>query len=134
MPKKTHFLLFLSAVLIILLAAVHIVASIFYLYWTIPWLDIPMHFLGGVWAAATALWVYFFSDYFGGRVFDKRVAWTIALGSAVIIGIGWEIFEYVLSATFASNYWLDTSIDLLLDVLGATLLYSVVCRQEFFRR
>ncbi|MDP3015044.1 MAG: hypothetical protein Q8N28_01380 [bacterium] len=44
--------------LLILILSFHILTTINHWYWTYPWLDIPMHFLGGFWVAMVFLYFW----------------------------------------------------------------------------
>lgn len=92
-----------------------------YLYWKNVWFDIPMHFLGGltigVFAAAL---VYRFRP------------WFFVLLSTVAF-VGWEVFEYLFGIPKEANYVFDTSLDLLMDALGALIVYGVA-RATLWRR
>jgi len=43
-------------VLGIIIAFLHQSAVALYWYWSVPWFDIVMHFLGGLWVGTCALW------------------------------------------------------------------------------
>ena len=110
-----------------LIAALHLLAIELYWYWTYLWFDILVHFLGGFLVALGALWLVFYSGYLShGFLFSKIRACTIALGAGIVIGILWELFEVVTGPPAASNYALDTSLDMLFDVLGAYGAYLFV--------
>lgn len=97
----------------------HVVADKFFLYWTVPIIDIPMHILGGIMAglfAGVALMAAGKSQTFRG----------IILGS-LIVGIGWEILELVTHAAEPSLWWYkyDTAKDLIDDMIGGTIAYII---------
>ena len=54
--------------------------------------------------------------YFG---YMPSVVWGIA--GALLLGIAWEAFELVAGLVPEANYALDTSIDLLMDVIGGAV-------------
>jgi hypothetical protein len=64
------------------------------------------------------------------RIFDVLIL-------SLIVGVAWEVFEYVfglLDWSAGETYWSDTMVDILMDVIGATLaviLYKIVCIVEF---
>lgn len=106
------------------IAVLHTVATVFSLYWTLWWYDMPLHFLGGVFITLLVLWVWFLSGYVvaptattpATRVFLFTVLWLI------VIGIGWEAFERALGHTWSvEGYWLDTGIDIALDIIGGAV-------------
>lgn len=103
---------------LVVIATLHILALEFSLYWLYPWFDIMVHFLGGLFTALFALWLFFESGYV--RINNNvQNALLVAGVSILVIGIGWEIFELVAGVPIEDNFVLDTTIDLIMDVLGA---------------
>ena len=46
--------------------------------------------------------------------------------SLLVVGVAWEVFEYVFEITGTTNdYTFDTSVDLIFDLLGAFLASSI---------
>lgn len=113
------------AVLVCVIAVMHIIATLFFLYWTLWWYDVILHFLGGIFSGLLVLWLRFFSGYFGspsippeGRVLCFAVVTTLC------IGVGWEVFERLLGHTWSiEGYWLDTSLDVILGLFGGTIAF-----------
>jgi hypothetical protein len=93
--------------------------SIWYYY---PWLDIPFHIAGGV---VASLWAFLLLSL------RARTAWRAPLffGIVLAIGIGWEYFEYLLDM-YSHAHWLgstlDTSGDILNDMIGATIAWVML--------
>lgn len=96
-------------------------ANTLYLYWTVWWFDMFMHFTSGfcVGMASVLIWQYFI---------DKNISFKksllVSMLSILIIGLSWEIFETYFGVTLISdgvNYVTDTVSDLILDVCGAIL-------------
>jgi len=117
-------LLFAAFGAIILLGALHLVASAFYFYWTVAWFDTMMHFLGGLSLGFFAIWFWYDSPLFDRRIPTKREVFLAAFLSIIFIGIGWEFFEYVygISAPSAGQtFGQDTFCDLIADLCGASL-------------
>lgn len=106
-------LLFAQPIVLIILTALHLASIEYDLYWQFLWLDLISHTLGGVWAGLCVLWLRSLSGH------PPTLFWGF-LG-AFIIGIGWEVLEVVAGLPREANYTLDTSIDLLMDVLGGVL-------------
>lgn len=108
------------AALVCVIAVFHIAATLFYLYWKFWWYDMLLHFLGGIFIALLVLWIRFFSGYFGVPPIPlQHKALRFALLATLCIGVGWEVFERALGHTWSvEGYWLDTSIDIALDVAG----------------
>lgn len=83
-----------------------------HLYHAIWWWDIPTHFLGGMWAAFGAAWLFTLNK--------KKIILSQCVGFALSLGIAWEIFEYGanIERSIFMPYWLDTTKDLVVDTLG----------------
>lgn len=129
MLKQPLFLI--SFILLLIIGILHNVAIQFFLYWTFPWFDNLMHFLGGLWFGTVSLWYFFFSG-FAGRFTLKlsvRNIFVVSIALAIVIGILWEFFEIYVGATttLEPDYSLDTAADLLMDTLGAIVaaIYAV---------
>lgn len=97
------------------------IAIHYHLYYHLWWLDIPMHVVGGLWVALLAL-----TGYYSPRVREPKrhgdpAALRIAVLSALVIGLAWELFEFSLDAmiVFGPYDMSDTLNDLLNDVTGA---------------
>ena len=103
-----------------LLAGVHLYALPHYWYWYFPWLDVPVHFLGGLFMATAVVGVL--------KDFKPRTFFLIVIAGAV----GWELFELLINAERERNFIFDTSLDLLMDTLGIVLAY-IVARLTIWR-
>lgn len=91
-------------------------ASAHALYFEYYWFSAIMHLLGG--SILGLLWLWFV-----GRAGKSHSVWT-TLAFVLFIGVSWEIFEYVFDIAYAGRYYaIDTSVDILMDVLGALLMY-----------
>ena len=106
-------LLYTALGLIIVLAMLHFIAEAFYLYWTLWWFDIVMHLLAGFSGGLVVLW------FLGPFNIFKSLIFTLIC--VLVVGIAWEIFEYAYDLIQAIDYWQDTMLDLIFDVVGATL-------------
>jgi hypothetical protein len=113
-------LLFFQLLIVAALAATHFVALAFSLYWYFPWFDVITHFLGGMWAGVFLLW----------SCAQARSAphLLFVVGGTIAIGVMWEVFEVVAGIPMESNYAFDTSIDLLMDVLGSVFAFGIARR------
>lgn len=105
--------LFAALVLSGILASANAIAMSTYLYWRYVWFDVPMHFLGGV---TIAVFLIGFLFRFRPRLFVVLFA---------LIAVGWEVFEYCFGIPREANYVFDTAVDLLMDTLGAVLVYGI---------
>jgi len=102
-----------ALILVTALAVVHLYALPHYWYWYFPWLDVPVHFLGGAVMASAVIGVV--------GTFKPRTFLLLVVGGA----IGWELFEYVIYVAREANFVFDTALDLLMDALGALAVYLV---------
>jgi uncharacterized membrane protein YwaF len=117
--QNTLFILFALALSV--LGVTHVVATTFFLYWTYPWFDIPMHVLGGVVVALGFLTL--FSRYVRGKC-KKGLLLTFAV--VLTVGILWEIFEFVNRLRGPElDYAQDTTVDLAMDIIGGFMGYCV---------
>jgi len=113
-------------VLIIAIAVLHILATVFFWYWRIHWLDMAMHFSGGFWVGGMTLWFLCFGKHAHGgadlgSAKNHARLFFYAVFATLTIGILWEIFEFG-SDMFAGREdydMLDTLSDLAFDVFGA---------------
>lgn len=104
--------------LLFLLGVADYFANKLYLYWTVLWFDNIMHFLGGVVVAMFA--VLLWQNYL-----DKNISFKKTIGVSIylsfIVGVIWEDFELYFKIEDLSNlrpYFADTSLDIVLDMLG----------------
>ena len=114
MPRK---LLFLQLLILAPLVALHFAGLVFYLYWYFPWFDLITHFMGGMWAGAFLLWLREQAGYAPNLLF--------VVAGTLLIGIVWEIFELAAGLPRDANYAFDTSLDLLMDVLGSVFVFGI---------
>ena len=119
---KNHLPLFII-ILSFIVAVAHVVALNFYFYWTFWWFDLSVHFLGGLWVALTSLWIYLF--IYSEKELDRRKTFFIVFTAIVVVGGLWEAFEYFAGISPGDNFIMDTTTDILMDLLGASagLLY-----------
>jgi hypothetical protein len=97
-------------------AAIHL-----YLYWTVWWFDMVVHFSAGVCVGMASVLVYAF---YRKMTPSTAQAITTALIGALAIGVLWEFYELVFHITSLSDgmaYATDTSSDILMDLSGGLL-------------
>lgn len=143
--------LFLAAVTVLGTAfSVHVYAHFEDLYWYVWWLDIPMHFFGGVGVGFFGLWVALVLGLlpFSGRKAQSFGSATISwkgnphvwsLGCAIvtvaIVGLAWEVLEVFLLAytgnPIPQGYIADTSLDLVMDAAGAMTAWWIFYRVQW---
>lgn len=102
------------------LAALHIYALQTYLYWHYVWLDVPVHYLGGLALAMLAIALL--------RNFRPRSFLLLMAG----VVVGWELFELLIQTSREANFIFDTALDLLMGSLGALSAY-VLARFTLWR-
>lgn len=134
MPKKHISLLYVSFALTVILAALHFLADAFYLYWTYWWYDWMMHFLAGLVGGLAAYWVLFDSGLWHRRS-DKILLPILAvLACLMIVGVAWEVMEYVFGLTDSQeDYRLDTIHDLIMGASGALVAAFIGVRETLLR-
>ncbi len=108
------------------LAVAHSLAVFGNWYWRFTWMDMPMHFLGGVFAGMIFVW--FFRKFVGFLdLHSKFLVFTVLLlGFVSLVGVFWEFYEFLYDL-FISSRGLgplamqgvqDTMSDLFFDILG----------------
>jgi hypothetical protein len=114
----------LSAVI----AALHISAIHFFFYWLYWWLDTVVHFWGGLLIALMALWVCERFRHSCGAVCGRSRHAYVAVFSAFVFGVAWEIFEIWAGIPLYDDYVYDTALDLVMDVVGGYVGFVVYSR------
>lgn len=94
-----------------ILALIHNVASVGYLYWTYRWLDIPVHILGG----------FALGCFLVAALFRHRLGLYVA--GIVVVTVGWEVFEVLIGMPRPTDYLVDTVSDVANGALGAAVAY-----------
>lgn len=107
---------------LILLACFHAVALTFSLYYIYPWLDMPMHILGGITIALGYQSSYIFKKF--AQFLPHTFLATLA--AALVIGGGWEVYEYAVGVMTGSIFSAaDTMKDISMDALGGAVGFVV---------
>ncbi len=120
-----HWLLIIAFIFVATLATLNAMALHFYWYWTLRWFDIPMHLLGGMWAATMAMWAL------TRRVhnYSPRSQVFFVLFFVLVVGIVWELFEALFLGIYTEpGYLFDTAQDLLSDLCGGAIGYLLALR------
>ena len=117
MDRKRLFKTLTAAILS--LFVLNFIAIKFYLYYSIWWADMPMHFLGGFCSGIAILW--FLSSKNLLLEIDFKLIYKIVLG-ILIIGVLWELYEILFYNILNQSLFnvLDTSHDILFDLAGGT--------------
>ncbi len=105
--------------LLVVVGALDLIANFFYLYWTSNWFDKGVHFLAGVVVAMASSVLLFI--YYKKVVPSFSVLMKVAIISTVFVGFLWEVYELYFEIEYftENDYFLDTSLDMIMDLLGA---------------
>lgn len=87
-------------------------------YWIFWWMDIIMHFLGGLFVGLVAVLLL---KHYVHKIKIPRNLFFWVLGVTLLIGIGWEIFEFSVGLVMAYDPLPDTILDIVMDMVGATV-------------
>lgn len=90
------------------------------LYFEIPWLDIPMHMLGGFGVASFVIAV----ATYGKQKFSLAQVLVLYL----CVAVTWELYEFIKDVIVhhvAWNGWHDTLWDITNGALGATVAFLI---------
>ena len=114
-----------SFLVLAVLIALHAAGSYNFWYWKYSWFDVIVHIVSGLWIALLILWLASVFGQISSMKEYKAKTFLIALISAVLIGVVWELIENYTQITFtkASGYNLNTAIDILNDGIGGVLAY-----------
>lgn len=110
-----------SAFFIILIFFLNFIANKLYLYSSLLYFDMIMHFLGGFWLGLFFFW------YFYDKVFPKfpNKYFIYIMFGVFTVGFIWELYEIVVNASFAKDIFnlRDTISDLICDTVGGLFSY-----------
>lgn len=129
-----HRLLTVTFISIILVGVLHLVGSVYALYWDVDWFDTMVHFVGGLSMGFLFLWIWYVSGFVSKSTPTKRKAIVSALIFTIAIGLSWEIFEYVfdIANPTKGNYIGDTTLDLFADICGGLLAGFIGGSRKFY--
>ena len=102
------------------LTVLHVTALSEALYWQYVWLDVPVHFLGGLTLAMLLV------------AFLKKFHPLVFIASMAAVIVGWELFELSIQTARESNFLFDTALDVLMGSLGAVVAY-ILARYTLWR-
>lgn len=124
-----------SILALIILVTLHLFGSYFSWYWNltyrdffgfdIPFYDIIIHLLAGFWIALVMLWLASILGLMKSLIGYKTKSFFIAVISAIILGIGWELVEnyYQVTTAEAVGYVFNTTLDIICDAFGGLLAF-----------
>jgi hypothetical protein len=106
--------------LLMIFALSHFVFDPANLYYELPWLDIPMHIMGGFGVASLVAAIMAHNE--------KPVSYLFLFISYTIAALVWEVYDHMqgfvdYSTTFG---WLDTLKDYIDGLIGASLAYLFI--------
>jgi hypothetical protein len=106
--------------LIILLCLSKFIFDPTYLYYEIPWLDIPMHIMGGFGVTSLSLAIATYKK--------KKMSYTSVLLLYLAVAVGWEVYEFASDTinNMSWNGWPDTLSDIFNGGLGASVAYYLL--------
>ena len=105
-----------------ILAVLHFLSIELHLYWRYPWLDLPIHALGG---ATVALGLLSVHDLFP-RVSRSFFTFKSVLIFVLLAALIWEVFEVSIGITFEpGRYVIDTLSDIVIGLAGGAVGYFV---------
>lgn len=99
------------------LTMVHVLAMSLYLYWQVWWLDIPVHVLGGV----VVVFGFFTARDLRLPQVYRLLTWYGMLCGVLIVAIGWEVFQYLITDTLKPDYVIDTLTDIVCGLTGGVI-------------
>ena len=107
------------------IAVLHNLAYAFFWYWKYWWFDILLHGLGGFFLGSLVLWIIIF-EY--PEYFKKLLPLFATVGVTFLVGVLWEVFEYVIAVSQSSSYILDTMSDIGMNTMGILITYLLFSR------
>jgi len=101
------------AILIIFIFLVNFSAGKFHWYSSLPWFDMPMHFLGGMWLGLAFIWLLPPNQ-------SSRISILKIILGVLTIGLLWEVYEVLVDGAFSQKPFdlFDTVSDLFFDLAG----------------
>jgi hypothetical protein len=127
-------ILTIGAGIFLLIIHSFIIATRFYR--TFPFIDIGMHFLGGF-LVSMFFYVRYRSLFFSSDGIGSRGFFALfLLGGVALVGVGWEIFEWIVDSYIISGFMGDlddTMFDFIMDISGGfVVVLWVLFRRRFF--
>lgn len=91
-----------------------------YLYFELPWLDIPMHVMGGFGVASLTAAILSYKNH-------TVSYWKLFL-LYTVVAVSWELYEYVKDIMEIRNWngWPDTLSDFINGAIGMSVAYLFV--------
>ena len=103
----------------------YVISILFNAYAVYPWIDIPMHFLGGFAIAYTSyLFLRFFREKGYMEINNKALFTLIIVSLVALIAVLWEFYESLMKYFFDTNMQPsleDTILDLFMGLIGGVV-------------
>jgi len=111
---------------------IHMVFAFYGVYITFTWLDIPMHFLGGLAISYTiVLFLKFFKDKNMINIRNRFIFVLVVVALVILVAVLWEFYEFFLKTFFnvsTQPNLEDTLLDLFMGLVGG-LFGGIVFRR-----
>lgn len=107
----------------VVVAVLHKIALVLFLYWTVSWFDILMHFLGGLLIGLISIFIFFILRFVSIPKNHILNVFIITVGSVLIVGLVWELWEVFVGLTNVLKDQVDTAIDIVMDLIGASAAF-----------
>lgn len=107
----------------LIISFIHYFAAIYGLYWAISWLDILMHFLGGLLIGLIVLFVFFTSEKIDFPKENRLMVIIFSISLVLVVGLLWELWELYVGIANLFTDSADTIMDLVMDIIGAIFAY-----------
>ncbi len=114
----------------LLIFIVHVfISHVLDVYTLLPWIDIPMHYLGGFsMAYSLLLALTFLQEYKFINQLDSVIAFVLVFTLVATIAVFWEFAEFSMDQLLKTNVQIslqNTMQDLFMGVLGAATIIGV---------
>jgi hypothetical protein len=99
----------------------HVLALKFYLYWTVMWFDIPMHFLGGFLIGLIVIAIIKrvqLALQKSDEILNKWLLFISVILAVLVVGLTWELWELFVGFTDVLLDKADTVMDVVMDLIG----------------
>ncbi|MCX6757856.1 MAG: hypothetical protein NTZ44_03190 [Candidatus Nomurabacteria bacterium] len=122
------------AYMVFFILAINYIAIKLYLYWSVWYFDMPMHFLGGVFVGFLA--IYLFDPLSKIKIFKINNGFRFYIFYiflfTFIVGFGWEVFEVIFKNILAGENFnlLDTISDVCFDISGGFTTFMFFIRKN----
>lgn len=90
------------------------------MYYELPWLDIPVHIMGGFGVASLTLALASYAN--------KKLSLAMLMSVYILVALGWELYEITKDLTTGStlNGWSDTIYDVINGAIGSIGAYYLL--------